>query len=580
MKKIYIFYIMMSIFFISCGQVAFDPLTPPLENQPLVINSEIYIEEDDPLIKYSGNWNIQKNTNANNNFIRVSTLDINDKDISNIKKNNINFKFKQTGIKYLATKNNKQIPVEIYLDKIFQGTFNLYSENTLDQQVIFSKDNLENKEHTIEIIPSIEIDPNSIANEINIDAFVFPNIRKSQQCLKVFPNGDYIISWVDMIADKDSYSGDSIYMQIFDNKGNKKSPQIKVSSGKEEFDYSIDSPQIIINKENEFRIIWRKIISRRGLFESDKYEFYTKVFNNIGESISQESKLVYNIDYSKSGFDLSLAEKISDDTFLIIFSRDSDLFARIYRSNNSNYELLHDEIRINDYMLGTQYSPSISRNSNGEFVVVWNSSDYGNSNNNQDGSFGGIIAKRFNENFYPLTPDIIVNDEKNDNQQNPSVAMDDDGNFIVTWETDSRLDDFPYQPIKNIYARAFNKKNEPITKDILVNTTIMGEQKNPKLVLDSNQNALIAWLSEKNRDKIFEPKLINIYGQAINMRGVKIGKEFQLTNENNAFRDNIQLKLLNNKIYISWENDKSMIKDYIKTDIYHNIFDIGQIIKY
>jgi len=62
----------------------------------------------------------------------------------------------------------------------------------------------------------------------------------------------------------------------------------------------------------------------------------------------------------------------------------------------------------------------------GKFVIAWHSQG-------QDGSSYGIYAQKYNSDRTKNGSVFLVNTYTADNQQNPSIAMDANGNFINTW---------------------------------------------------------------------------------------------------------------------------------------------------
>ena len=91
---------------------------------------------------------------------------------------------------------------------------------------------------------------------------------------------------------------------------------------------------------------------------------------------------------------------------------------------------------------------------NGDFVITWNS--YGHDGGS--GKFGasydgenGVFARRYTKGGVVISNVFQVNQTTAGNQQNASVAMDADGDFVVTWE--SGADDTNY----DVYARWYAK---------------------------------------------------------------------------------------------------------------------------
>ena len=103
------------------------------------------------------------------------------------------------------------------------------------------------------------------------------------------------------------------------------------------------------------------------------------------------------------------------------------------------------EFRVNTETSGHQDRPSVAMDADGDFVVAWNSSS-------QDGSGYGIYGQRYNAAGVAQGSEYRVNTYTNDRQELPAVAMDADGDFIVTWQSFRQYGD-NYQ---GIYAKRYS----------------------------------------------------------------------------------------------------------------------------
>ena len=86
-----------------------------------------------------------------------------------------------------------------------------------------------------------------------------------------------------------------------------------------------------------------------------------------------------------------------------------------------------DDIQVNVYTDFDQYLSSIASESDGDFVVVWQDVV-------QDGGYDGIFARRFSSAGQPLTLELAINGATVGPQRGPAVAMDGDGDFVVSWQ--------------------------------------------------------------------------------------------------------------------------------------------------
>ncbi|MGD9489361.1 MAG: Ig-like domain-containing protein, partial [Calditrichaceae bacterium] len=236
------------------------------------------------------------------------------------------------------------------------------------------------------------------------------------------------------------------------------------------------------------------------------------------------------------------------------------------------------EFQINTYTTLDQKNASVSMDSLGNFVVVWQSAG-------QDGSGTGIYGQRFSSNGSKAGSEFVVPDTTLYNQINPDVAMDDIGNFVVVWESNhatTGLDSFPYRvygqrfsstgskngiefsvdanavsydvthPIVpkvdlandgsfvaawtswstnglagDIYGQRFDTNGNKAGGQFAVNTTTNASQRYPDIAMDKSKNFWIVWQSYQ-----LGPQ--DVFGQRFNSTGTKVGSEFKINTYDNS----------------------------------------------
>ena len=139
------------------------------------------------------------------------------------------------------------------------------------------------------------------------------------------------------------------------------------------------------------------------------------------------------------------------------------------------------EFIVNPSILNDQYYPAIAMSSSGAFVVAWQS-------NGQDGGGQGVYARVYDTAGAAVTGEFRVNTTTANNQQYPSVAMDDAGNFTVAWQSD--LQDASGF---GIYARDYTAAGTAQSAEYLVNATTTLAQQYPSIAMDSNGDIVVAW---------------------------------------------------------------------------------------
>lgn len=144
------------------------------------------------------------------------------------------------------------------------------------------------------------------------------------------------------------------------------------------------------------------------------------------------------------------------------------------------------EYRANTFTAGAQQAgawgagqQALAADAAGNYLIVWQSQD-------QDGAGSGIFAQRFNTFGEPVGTEFQVNSFTAGAQTSPTVAMDVDGDFVVTW---SNFGENGW----DIYARRFNAQAEAQGEEFLVNLTTVGDQVYSTIAMDADGDFVVAW---------------------------------------------------------------------------------------
>ena len=86
------------------------------------------------------------------------------------------------------------------------------------------------------------------------------------------------------------------------------------------------------------------------------------------------------------------------------------------------------EFLVNTTTVDSQSAASMGMDADGDYVVAWQSYL-------QDGSGTGIYAQRYDAAGVAQGGEFRVNTTTVDNQSNPAVAMDADGDFVIAWQS-------------------------------------------------------------------------------------------------------------------------------------------------
>jgi hypothetical protein len=157
-----------------------------------------------------------------------------------------------------------------------------------------------------------------------------------------------------------------------------------------------------------------------------------------------------------------------------------DVLCRRYDNNAAALGVL----TANSTVAGDQQLPSVARATNGNFVVAWQSA------NDQDGSEIGVYFRRFDSAGAQLTAETLVNQTTAGNQSQPFVGMNGGGEFTIAWTSDNVDGDSTA-----VMARSYGNNAAATTNEYRVNTYTAGAQNNPSVALNADGDALVAWVS-------------------------------------------------------------------------------------
>jgi hypothetical protein len=179
-----------------------------------------------------------------------------------------------------------------------------------------------------------------------------------------------------------------------------------------------------------------------------------------------------------------------------------------------------DEFQVNSYTTGSQAGPAVALDSDGDFVVVWQSEG----SDGNDNSFTSIQAQRYNSVGTAQGSQFQVNTYTTDSQGHPAVAMDSDGNFVVVW--DSFGSDGGDTSFFSIQAQRYDSVGAMQGNQFQVNTYTTNHQFRPAVSLDSDGDFVVVWESVGSYGS--DTSSISVQGQRFNSVGAAQGSQFQV----------------------------------------------------
>ncbi|MEN6459328.1 MAG: hypothetical protein ABFC63_10400 [Thermoguttaceae bacterium] len=234
----------------------------------------------------------------------------------------------------------------------------------------------------------------------------------------------------------------------------------------------------------------------------------TDVTTDIAMNSAGDYVIVWTTDHYGDGGDIAFqrydqyGEKVGSETIVNAHTTTIDTSGNVVYSDN-----------------GVQTNCAVAMDSYGDYVIVWSGS--GNlTGTSSDSSLDstGIYAQIYDKNGDAVGSAILINQTTAGTQSLPSVAMDANGDFVVTWTSES-LDGSGL----DVYARRFSVQGTALSDEFLVNTTTTNTQKNSSVAMDDNGDFVIVWQSSGQDGYDW-----GVFGQYYASSGTKSGSEFQV----------------------------------------------------
>ena len=205
------------------------------------------------------------------------------------------------------------------------------------------------------------------------------------------------------------------------------------------------------------------------------------------------------------------------------------------------------EFQANTYTTNEQEDPDVAMDGAGNFVVVWYSGcgDSFSCIGGQDGDRDGAFGRRFSSNGSALGTEFQINTYTRDNQADPKVAMDALGNFVVAWQSFGEDGSSD-----GIFAQRFNATGARIGTEFQVNTYTTGSQENPRIASDPSGNFAVVWTSRGVEGNSND----GVAGQRFSSSGERVGTEFIVNTYTTRDQSVPAIASSSNNFVVTWQS--------------------------
>ncbi|WP_295529995.1 VCBS repeat-containing protein [Novosphingobium sp. Chol11] len=254
----------------------------------------------------------------------------------------------------------------------------------------------------------------------------------------------------------------------------------------------------------------------------------------------------------------------TDSSGMLGDSSESGIKAQLFGANGSK---LGSEFLVNTQTAGVQNGSAVARLANGGFVVTWEDDDYGGKVFDPNGK--SIRAQVYTAAGVKVGPELLVNTQTIDFQQNPTVTGLVKGGFVVAWVDGSRtLGDSDGSSIK---AQLFTSGGVKVGTEFLVNTEVAGGQGDPEIASLTNGGFVVTWYDSSGT--LGDGEVSSIKAQVFTAEGTKAGPEFLVNTQtaNGQYSPTIN-GLTSGGFVITWRDLSGTLGDSDVTSIKAQVF--------
>jgi hypothetical protein len=309
-------------------------------------------------------------------------------------------------------------------------------------------------------------------------------------------NGNFVVVWTDY-----RNMNDDIYCQRYDSIGTAKGVNFKVN------DNAVtalqENPSIAMDVSGNFVVVWTD-------YRNMDPDIYCQQYDSTG--LAKGINFKVNDDVGTSAYSYPSIAMDRSGNFVVVWVHDlnynSDIYCQQYNSTGFAKGV---NFKVNDDTgTATQWSPSITMDGSGNFIVAWHDGRNGNYD---------IYCQRYDSTGFAKGVNSQVNDDAGvADQYDPSITMDGNGNFIVVWRDDRNGN-------SDIYCQRYNSSGAAQGVNFKVNDDAgIASQYSPSITMDGSGNFIVVWRDDRNF-------FWDIYCQRYNSSGVAQGANFKVNDD-------------------------------------------------
>jgi carbonic anhydrase/acetyltransferase-like protein (isoleucine patch superfamily) len=275
-------------------------------------------------------------------------------------------------------------------------------------------------------------------------------------------DGRFMVVWGD-------YLSNATYGQRFDAVGRRDGNQIRLGLG---HPLTSSLPRAAMDQNGGFVVVWQT----RAYADYGDFLLTSQRYDSVGNEAGGR-RSVPAVAYG--GFDVAMGPR---SHFVVVWA---DYYGQLYGQRYNVDGVPSGGARVLAPGLGPRLGgPTAAVNEDGSFVVVWSTTGPAPSN-------GDVLGRRFDSAGAQIGGDLLVNTHTPDYQFSPRIAAATDGSFAVVWASRGGQDGNG----DGVFAQRFDRLGQRVGSELQVNSETVGDQNDPALAMNAGGAFVVVWTS-------------------------------------------------------------------------------------
>ncbi len=306
------------------------------------------------------------------------------------------------------------------------------------------------------------------------------------------PDGDFVVVWQSYGSFSSDSFGSSIQGQRYNPNGTPEGGQFQVNSFEPGFQ---TSPAVAADAQGSFVVVWESNFADGT--DTSENSIQAQRFDANGAPVGVQFQVNT---YTTSSQKRAAVAVEPDGDFVVVWdglgSYDNDTSNRSVRGQRFDAAGLAvgNEFQVNSYTTSSQSRPAVALDAQGNFVVVWGS--YGS--NSIDTSYNSIQGQRYDANGASVGGEFLVNSYTTNGQYRPAVARVAQDGFVVVW--DSEGSNGTDTSSTSVQMQFYDASGTPVGGEFQINSYTTSGQYRASVAANDQGNFVVVWDSDGSYD--------------------------------------------------------------------------------